>query len=407
MHVVINYGTDKLTLRLPDSAELSEYGQSASAGAVDEAEFIQAVGIAEPDLFPIGTADLFVVNDAYRPTPTEQILKWLLSEGKLNVKAKFLIATGCHQRPDDRQLRKIFGEFIDKMSDRLFIHDAKDRNSMIEVGTDRTGEKVLINRHFYESERVVVIGSIEPHYFAGFTGGRKSIFPGLCDYETTVRNHNMGISFDAAPVKLAGNPVHEHLQFLMTLVSEKKIFGIQIVCGYEGIANAIECGQLDSAFYRAAKLSRRLFEMVVANKYDLILAEVRPPLDSNLYQLQKSLENCQSAVQDGGMVILFSPCHEGIGSDAFYKLADRWNKDGNIRAHANDSFGVHKLHRVNKIGERINVYLHSELDEGIPDKVFFKSALEPQEMIDKLMKKDDELNIAIVRDAGHTVLTIK
>lgn len=407
MHVVINYGTDKLTLKLADSAAVNEYGHSESVNIIDQIEFIRVVGIAEAEVFPIEASDLLIVNDAYRPTPTEQILKWLLSAGKLNAKAKFLIATGCHQRPDDRQLLKIFGEFLDRLRNRILIHDAINHENMIEIGTDRTGEKVLINRHFYEAERIVVIGSVEPHYFAGFTGGRKSIFPGLCDFETTVRNHNLGISFDATPMRLDGNPVHDHLQFLMTLVSKKQIFGIQIVRGYEGSINAIECGKLDLAFYRAAKSSRRLFEMVATDKCDLIIAEVRPPLDSSLYQLQKSLENCQSAVKDGGTVILFSPCHEGIGSEAFYKLADRWNDENMIAADSNDSFGIHKLYRVNRIGERINVYLHSELENGTPDKVFFKSAPEPQKIIDELIKRNEELIIAVVRDAGHKVLTMK
>ncbi len=407
MPVAINYGKDKLTLKVPTSAIIDEYGPVTSSGEVREDQFLHELRTAENDLFPVESADLFIVNDAYRPTPTEQILKWLTGAAKLDRKAKFLVATGCHQRPNEDQLHKIFGEFLERFRDRIFIHDAKDRQNMVEIGVDRTGEEIFINRHFKDAKKVVVIGSVEPHYFAGFTGGRKSIFPGLCDYETTVRNHNLGISFNASPDRLDGNPVHEHLQFLMTLVSEKPILAIQIVRGYEGSINAIICGKLDPAFEKAAELSRKLFEKTVKNKYELILAEVRPPLDSNLYQLQKALENCQSAAQDGGTVLLFSPCHEGIGSDAFYQLADRWKKGDLIAADANDSFGIHKLYRVNKIGERISVYLYSELDEGTPDKVYFKSAPEPQMIIDRLTEKDTRLNVALVHDAGHTVLTIE
>jgi nickel-dependent lactate racemase len=407
MQVIINYGMGRLSLKLPDNTSLNEYGYIGNAkNAIDRGQFLSLIKSAEANLFPIVQTDIYVVNDAYRPTPTERIFSWLKYNGKFNPKAKFLIATGCHQKPNPAQLHAIFGSFLAEIENNIIVHNARDETSMVTVGLDKNGEAIRLNRHFVEAEKIVVIGSVEPHYFAGFTGGRKSIFPGLCDYDTTVRNHNLSVSFDASPIRLDGNPIEEHFRFMMQFVANKNIFAIQVVGGYEGNINAIVCGKLDVAFRKATIIAGQLYGQTADNKYDLILAEVRPPLDSNLYQLQKSLENCQNAVADGGMVILFSACHEGIGSDAFYKLADKWRSDQQNAISKEDSFGIHKLYRVKKISERIDVLLHSMLPEGRPDKVYFGSCPNPQSTIDDLSYKKGELKAALVHDAGHTVMIV-
>ncbi len=148
-----------------------------------------------------------------------------------------------------------------------------------------------------------------------------------------------------------------------------------------------------------------MFGLKARHEYDLILAEVLPPLDSNLYQLQKSLENCQQAIADGGTVILFSPCRGGVGSESFYRLADNWQPGVIPDDRTADFFGVHKLHRTRVIGDRLNVFLYSELAPGVPDKVYFKSTAKPQEIIYNIASIKKNPKVALVRDAGHVVLT--
>lgn len=403
MLVSVCYGEDKLELKLPDSVECDFYECKAVAKEIDEHAFLGRVTMAEKELFPISQADLFVVNDAYRPTPTFEIFKRLYQNGRLSKKAKFLVATGCHNSPNESQLKSIFGELYGKFKSRILIHDARDKNSMVQLGETEEGFPVYINKSFYEAEKVVVIGSVVPHYFAGFTGGRKALFPGLCDYDTTVRNHRLAVSFDASPVKLEGNPVEQNLQSLMRLISEKAILSIQVVLDKESKIQAVFCGKIDSSFRRACELAQKIYSSKIKKRYDLLLAEVCPPLDCNLYQLQKSLENSQDAVTDGGTILLFSSCHEGIGSDSFYKLADRW-RDSSISALDQDDFGIHKLSRVAQIAQRINVRLYSELSDGLSDKVFYKTEKNPQKVIDKLVENKKSIKVAYVRDAAHTVL---
>jgi nickel-dependent lactate racemase len=404
MRIEIRYGMERLTIRMPEMATIDEYFPAGADDKIDRRQFMEKVIRAGKELFPIAAADLFIVNDAYRPTPTASILQWLKEDNRLNETALFLVATGCHKPPSKIQLEQIFGPLYPALKRRIISHDARDSSQMSKVGYDLGGEPVYLNKRFLEAKKIVVIGSVEPHYFAGFTGGRKSIFPGLCDYQTTARNHNKGVSFQASPMTLAGNPVEEHFRRLMRFVEGKALFSIQVVQGNEGEIRAVYCGKLEETFREAAELARSIFGHKVSERYDLILAETLPPLDANLYQLQKSLENCQAGAVDGGTALLFSPCREGVGSDEFYRLAERWQEAEDAPADSVDSFGIHKLARVKKIGERIDVYLHSELPAGTSDKVFFRSAPDPQSIIDKIGKEKKYLRTGVVRDAGHTVL---
>jgi nickel-dependent lactate racemase len=404
MTVTINYGDEQLSITLPPNAAVDEYAPRPLDSIIDLTRFETALIEAEKRLFSISEADLFVVNDAYRATPTARILLWLNQLGRLNDDARFIIATGCHPAPDESQMRKILGDFYVLLKDRVIVHDADDRDSMVEVGTDVTGETVDLNRFFVEAERIAIIGSVEPHYFAGFTGGRKSIFPGLCDYGTIVRNHNRAVDFAAAPMKLEGNPVEEHLQLLMQMIPDKEILAVQTVLDSDSEIRAVFCGRLEEAFEEARDFSEGTFGHRADHKYDIVLAEVRPPLDSNLYQLQKSLENCQSAAADEGIAILFSPCREGIGSRQFYDLGGSWSPADGGMPEGTKSFGRHKLYRVYKIGRRIRIFLYSELAKGVPERVFYGTTRLPQRIIDNSAKNCEYMRVALVRDAGHTVL---
>ena len=403
MLVSVSYGEDKLELKLPDSVECDFYECKAIAKEIDSHAFLGRVTMAEKELFAISQADLFIVNDAYRPTPTSEILNRLYQNGRLSKKAKFLIATGTHQAPNETQLKSIFGDLYEKLKKRILIHDARDLNSMVQLDETEDGFPVFIHRSVAEADKVVVIGSVEPHYFAGYTGGRKAFFPGVCDYETTRRNHRLAVSFDATPVKLEGNPVEQNLQSLMKLISDKPVLSIQMVLDNDNQIQAVFCGKIESSFRRACELAQKAYSSKIKKRYDLLLAEVRPPLDCSLYQLQKSLENSQPAVANGGTIMLFSPCREGIGSESFYKLAEKWRKPES-NSIDEDDFGIHKLSRVAQIAQRIDVRLYSELEKDVSDKVFFKTEKNPQEIIERLIENNKSIRVALVRDASHTVL---
>ncbi|MEA3297200.1 MAG: lactate racemase domain-containing protein [candidate division Zixibacteria bacterium] len=407
MEVDIAYGGSTINLKIPSSVNTDIFAPAIADKPFGfeqfETEFRTAGGIKRLS----GDTILIVVNDAYRNTPTSLILEWLdRIDNQILDRARFLISTGAHQPSTKEQLQDIFKQFYDRIKPRLSIHNARDNSTMLKLGVDNLNGNVLVNKAVADNETVIVIGSVEPHYFAGYTGGRKSIFPGLTDPATIERNHNLANSLEAAPLKLKGNPVAEHLDSLMGFLDSQKFFGIQIVLDADHKIAGLYCGRLDASFTKATQLARKFFSHRVKKHYDAVICELLPPLDSNLYQVQKALENCQGVVRDGGAVILVSACKEGIGSEHFFQQAKEWDRNRNRPIDGRLRFGSHKLSRVNAISMRIHVYLYSDLSDAIVCHVFYEPLDNVKKFLFLVCSEDSLSDLAIVNDAGNTVLTI-
>ncbi len=408
MNLELAYGADKINLNISDDVKVDHYSPSTVFDSSDAMNFLvqaQRHGLSK---VLAAKSPLIVVNDGYRTTPTEKILDWLLMgyPSFLN-NARFLIATGTHPEPTEEHLRSIFGKHLENVRSRLHIHDCHDRTTMSVAGVDHFGAMFYINKMVEASENVCVITSVEPHYFAGLTGGRKSLVPGLADFDTIARNHNLANSLDAAPLKIEGNPVAEHMSEMAGMAGASRIMSIQVVTDREGEIASTHVGALDKAFDEASEVACALYECSSDKPYDLFMCEVGPPFDNNLYQVQKALENCQTAVVDGGAAVLLSTCNEGVGSRSFFELADYWDSDSNEHKEGKTVFGSHKLSRVNAMSKRIDVRLKSELDDDTVRKVFYEPVADLQEYIDK--KINDSTGhgrVAVVHDAANTVLTL-
>jgi nickel-dependent lactate racemase len=407
MEITLAYGKAALTLNLPDEMDIDLYPPPEQGRVVDRdqflADFRSAGGV---DVLESGRI-LFVVNDGYRHTPTSLILEWLHAAfpGCLD-NADFLVATGTHPAPSEDHYRAIFGVLLERLRKRIFYHDCRDVNSMTSVGRDRFDREVFINRRIFDYDRVIVIGSVEPHYFAGFTGGRKSLLPGLGDLSSTERNHNLANSLEAQPLKLYGNPVHDHLMEMLELVDTGRLFSIQIVTDARRQVIACHSGDLSRTFDAAVRDATDHYVRSAPDPYDAVLAEVRPPLDGNLYQAQKALENTQAAVRDGGAVIIVSACEEGVGSRHFFDEAATWNREANRPGDGILRFGSHKLSRVVGISRRIDAGLHSSLDEDTVRTVFYRPVDDPVAFFKARAREKNNYRLAVVYDAGHTVLSI-
>jgi nickel-dependent lactate racemase len=403
--IVIRYGSDESRLTVPSGITVDEFRGSRVDRPITFEQFQAEFEKSNGRSFLGSDRLLFVVNDAYRHTPSALVLDWLekLVPGVM-ARADYIIATGSHEPPTDNQLEKIFGHHLPTVRNRISWHEATDRSSMQSIGKDWFGQEVLLNKAALEHKAVVVIGSVEPHYFAGYTGGRKSIFPGLIDLATIERNHNLANSLEAMPLRLAGNPVHVHLHALMSLIDLSTIFSIQLVGDSTGSIGAVFFGSLENSFTSAVESAAHLYARPVTEKYDLVLCEILSPLDKNLYQAQKGLENCQAGVKDGGTVIVVSPCDEGIGSSFFYDLALQWDREKNEPQDGILRFGSHKLARVNLMTRRIDVRVYSMLPGEQVRQVFYEPVDDLASFVADKMQGNTNFRLAIVHDAGHTVL---
>lgn len=265
---------------------------------------------------------LIVVNDATRPTPSADVLRvmradledWLRSPGR---EMAFVVSTGTHRAALPEELGRIFGaDLAAAHADRIFSHDSKDRGQVVHIGRTERGTEVWVNRLLADARSVILINSVEPHYFAGYTGGRKSLFPGLAGYETVWANHRLSMERGSELLMLAGNPVHEDLEEATAIgVVDKAVFSIQLVLDKDHRIGFAVAGGLQETFRRAVEVAERQFVLDIDRRYEVVVAVAPHPMDCNFYQTNKAIQSGALAVKDGGVLIVVSECPFGLGEN--------------------------------------------------------------------------------------------
>lgn len=410
MKIILPYETEKIELNLPEGLDIEVvYPKETTSG---ENEIIIGKSLENPSgskpfekWVKQNSRFLFIVNDATRPTPTIEILKELCKKMNLE-EAKYIIATGAHKRPEEGDLKLIFGEFYDRINSNIIVHNAKDYKSLINLGATKRGTEVWINNEVIEAGAIIPIGSVEPHYFAGFTGGRKSFIPGLCGYMTIEQNHKLAMEEGVVPAKLKGNPVQEDLLEAFSKIPKKPIFSIQAIVKDEKELISVFSGDIHKSFTEATGYAKNLFCVSVKGKADILITVAKPPLDINLYQAHKAIEHGKLALKDGGILILVATCREGIGPDNFYKLLlSSIDPDKIIKKSKEDyQLGYHKAARIAELSKKAEIWLVSEIKDKIPKNPFIRQISSLQEAVTKsISKKAKKAKILILMDGGNTI----
>ncbi|MDR2143197.1 MAG: nickel-dependent lactate racemase [Treponema sp.] len=337
-----------------------------------------------------GRRILIIINDATRPTPTEAILAALLpvceETGIGEENLSLLVATGAHRAPAEDEYRQILGRFFERLRPRCFHHDARKDDDMTDIGTTRNGTPMLLNRRLFEADRIIATGSVEPHYFAGFTGGRKAFLPGIAAYKTIEANHRQALSPKAHSLALEGNPVHEDMMDALPLI-KAPVFSVMTVLDKEQGVAAATAGDLMASFYKAVEIARKIFCVAVSSKADIVVSVAKFPMDIDLYQSQKAIDNGAVALKDGGTLILVSSCRDGIGDEAYAKLLAESSSpaDAIERIRAGYKLGYHKAAKMAEVSGRATVRAVSELGEERLSSMFIKKAASPQQALDEAL----------------------
>lgn len=290
--------------------------------------------IASPPLDEIAGSDdsvLLVVSDATRATASAQIVnlvvRRLIQNGVSPANIAAIFATGIHRRVTEEERRELLTPFIVQRI-RTLDHDAYDETRLSAIGTTRSGVPIEVNSALREFSRVIVIGGISFHYFAGFTGGRKSICPGLASAGTIEATHILAFDFESGGRKagvgtglLDGNAVHEECERVAELVAPA--FTINTVVDEQQRAVRIFAGDWRLA-HRAGcddYLQRHSFR--IPEKRDVVIVSCGgAPHDINLIQAHKALDMAAHACKDGGTIVLLAECRDGLGRSDFLKWFD-------------------------------------------------------------------------------------
>lgn len=260
-----------------------------------------------------------IVNDAARPTRTDLVLS-AIRESITGHDIHFIVATGAHRAPDKEEMMAIFGKLYDEYKELITIHDARDESMLDHIGKTRYGNDILLNRLVARDDRILIIGSIEPHYFAGYTGDRKALLPGIAGYRTIENNHRHALHQYAKPLRLNNNPIHEEMLDCATALGRDRIYSVQMILDKSRNIYRAYAGAVIKTLETAAAEARCIFSAPISRKADIVVTVAQQPFDINLYQTLKSIEHGRLALNDGGILIFVSRCPEGLGPPSFTRL---------------------------------------------------------------------------------------
>lgn len=355
-----------------------------------------------------------IVNDATRPTPSGRILAHLVERGLLPAQPapgsiRVLVATGSHRPGGEDDVRHILNGLSEpRWPELVEWHDARDAHGHVSVGTTSRGTPVGVDRRVVEAGSLLLINSVEPHYFAGYTGGRKSLVPGVAAYDTIEVNHRLALQAEADVLCLTGNPMHEDAEEALALLPLPQLLSLQVVLDQRQQVACMAAGDLPTTFAAAVVEADRRYVAPLPRPVDIVVSAAAPPMDYDLYQSQKAVDNAARALRDGGVLILVSSCRHGIGDRGYFELlassADPTEAQRRIAEHY--VLGYHKANRLAAAAGRINIFSVTHLPNATARAAFFQPFADLQTALDAAVARTGAtpgIHVAVLPDGCVTV----
>ena len=394
MKLEFSFGKGIQTVELPEdnlmgvlTANTVEYDLTGE----DEVERALAEPIGAPKLEEVvkpGEKIAIVTSDITRPCPTWQImpalLRHLYAAGVKREDITLVFALGSHRHHTPEEMQHLAGDLA---YNEITCVDSNP-DDCINLGVTKSGTPVDITRVVAEADRRICLANIEYHYFAGYSGGAKSIMPGVSNRAAIQSNHSMMVRPEAHAGRLAGNPIREDIEeaaaicgidYIVNVVLDEHKQIIKAVAGDVTAAHRAGCAFLDT-----------LYRKEIAKKADIVLvSQGGAPKDLNLYQTQKALDNAKHAVRDGGVIVLIGSCKEGLGEKTFQQWIEEATcpKDLIDRVQADFKLGGHKAAAIAMVLENADVYLVSEMPEELTKKCFLTPFSSAQQALDAAFAK--------------------
>lgn len=280
------------------------------------------------DLIGAGDSVLIVVSDATRATGSAQIVnllvRRLIQNGIQPGEIAIIFATGIHRPVRPEEKAELLTPFIAQRI-RTIDHDAYDATQLIQIGVMERGTPIEVNRALKEFSKVIITGAVGFHYFAGFTGGRKSICPGLAAAPTIEATHMLALDFESSGRRLGvatglldGNAVNEECERIAAMIDP--VFSINAIVDDHGRAVEIFAGHWQRAHRRACDSYKLGHSLEIREKREVVIVSAGgSPYDLNLIQAHKALDMAAHACVDGGTIVLLAECSDGLGRADFLK----------------------------------------------------------------------------------------
>jgi nickel-dependent lactate racemase len=396
------YGKEVLTCAIPDSrfkgqlvSQMHHYKPPASQEELVRQALEKPIGTPRLSVMAEGKKKIVLIaSDHTRPVPSKIIIPQMLAEirkGNPQADITILIATGFHRATTSEELVNKFGQDI-VQKERIVLHDS-EKSPMVNLGKLPSGGDIIINKLITEADLVVSEGFIEPHFFAGFSGGRKSILPGVVSRETVMYNHNA--EFIASPYARTGivenNPIHTDMLYAARTARLAFICNVVINADKQviyAVAGDVDLAHRVGRDFLSSKCS------VSAIPADIVISTNGGyPLDQNIYQAVKGMSAAEATVKKGGVIIMLAYSNDGHGGDSFYKTFQ------NEKDLARMTAGFLKTPKDKTLADQwesqilARVLQHAKVIylSSLPDKMIQDFQMIPAHSLDEAMKKAEDL----------------
>ena len=320
MNVRLAYGKHGLKVELPDDADITILEPRYVEGLPEPEQAVRQA-LQEPTAGPPlnerirpGQSVGIIFSDITRPVPNQILIPALL-EALKETPPEFITlynATGTHRPNTALELDTMLGEKIAR-NYRIIQNDASDLESHRSIGLTRTGNDMLIHRQLLEEDALILTGFIEPHFFAGFSGGGKAVLPGMAHLSTVLRNHNAANMDNPRATwgVTAGNPIWEEVNEAVEQI--RPAFLLNVALNKDKQITAVFSGDAQAAHAAGCTFVRQTAMAPVEDPFDIVITSNSGyPLDLNLYQSVKGMSAAAQIVKPGGSIIIAADCWDGV-----------------------------------------------------------------------------------------------
>jgi nickel-dependent lactate racemase len=345
------------------------------------------------DILSPGESVLVVVSDATRATASAQVVNLLVRRliqlGVAPSDLRIIFATGIHRAATDAEKRELLTPFITQRV-RTIDHDAGDSSQHVSLGVTERGTPIEVNRALVEHSHVILTGAVNFHYFAGFTGGRKSVCPGLASARTIIATHLQALDFETGgrragvgTGRLDGNAVHEECERVAAEIAPS--FLINTVVDERGRAVRLYAGDWRAAHRLACAEFADTHAIRIEERRPLVVASCGgAPHDVNMIQAHKALDMATYACREGGAIILAAECAEGLGRADFIDWFDAEDSRA-LEARLKETYAVNgqTAWALMTKAERFRVHLVSQL----PDEQVRRMRMTPARTVEETLAR--------------------
>ena len=397
LNVEFPYGRRSLLLQVPESARIARV--RATAAPVDpDHEIRQALDhpIGTPLLWQLaaGKPDaVIVINDTTRPAPSVPMLRALLADlARAGIGADHItvvIACGNHRPCTAAEIKEMVGSELAGQL-RILNHSCRDRSTLVKVGHTTTGLPVWINKIVAGASLKILTGLISPHPAAGYSGGRKSLLPGVAGIDTLKHHHSFPFRpFAPAYGWMKGNPFHEEAVRIARRAGID--FILNVVQDAQGRVIRAVAGELEAAHEQGVAAGKPYWELDLPHRYDVVVAGPGGyPRDIDLHQAQKAISTAETVCKPGGTIVLVAECPDSAGkwsqwlkeADTPHAVIERFKREGFTENHSSKAF---------MCARALAKYRVFVACEGIPAAelraMMFATADSPQAAVDRAIRR--------------------